>query len=126
MREVFRLGPRSFNDHQSLLYDLVAPLAIDAVPFLLAAAADNPAFVANAHPDTPAGIDMLAEWNYLADARSEAMTFFHVWWTAFQAASPVLLSTADGLMELIREDTEDGRLAALLAASDAAKLMRNQ
>jgi hypothetical protein len=37
--------------------------------------------VQRAHPDLQIMLDILGEWNYLAEPGSTGMTLFHVWWS---------------------------------------------
>ena len=126
VRHLLEQGPRSFHDHQSMLYDLLVPVAAKAVPFLLKAAADNPRYVSRAHPDLLVGLDTLADWNYTADPDSAAMTYFHVWWSVLQANYHIPTRSIAWLSTFFDRDVPDLQFAALDAAAEAAKLMRNE
>ena len=133
VRRLLGMGKRSFRDCQSMLYDAVVPLAIEAVPRLLDIAKQRADFVANAHPDLPAGLDALRTWNFLADASSSGMTFFHAWWNALEAAynASNAQPTAYGLqptalLAALRENGEDIQDLSLNAATEAARMMRNE
>ena len=137
VRRLLGMGKRSFRDCQSMLYDVVVPLAIEAVPRLLDIAKQRADFVANAHPDLPAGLDALRTWNFLADASSSGMTFFHAWWNALEAdyaaanGQPTaysLQSTAsrEALLAALRENGADMQDLSLNAATEAARMMRNE
>ncbi len=126
VRRLFSLGKRSFDDMQAMLFDTVSPLAAEAVPFLLRAAADYPEFVDQAHPDVQVGLEMLAEWNYLADPGSLAMTFFHVWWTILRRDESGAPRDNEVMHRLIMEDAQWFREYALQSAADAAALLRDE
>ena len=126
VRQLLSQGPRSFYDNQSMLFDVLAPFAVDVVPYLLNLAAENPDFVAQAHPDLPAALDTLGEWDFLADTDSLGMTFFHVWWSVFQWNSPATLRTNEFSYQLIEQNSSAIQEHALNSASQAAMLMQNQ
>jgi acyl-homoserine-lactone acylase len=126
VRQLLSQGPRSFYDNQSMLFDALSPFAVDVVPYLLNLADENPEFVAQAHPDLPAALDTLSEWNFLADTDSLGMTFFHVWWSVFQWNSPATLRTNEFSYQLIEQDSSAIQQHALNSLSQAAMLMQNQ
>lgn len=127
VRSLLSMGKRSFRDCQAMLYDVVVPFAVDAVPKLLRLAEQRPDYVANAHPDLHIGLDVLKSWNYLADTNSTGMTFFQAWWTALRAQAPEGAPWYRDavLYDAFRSDPamED---AALDAATEAARMMRNE
>lgn len=123
VRQLFALGPRSFLDNQAMLYDLVVPMAVEAVPFLLRAAEAHPEFVRNTHPDFPAVLDMLREWDFRAETTSGAMTFFHAWWTTLQ---PLQRLSPTQLSALVRENAPTTQQQFLESAVEATRLTRNQ
>lgn len=126
VRQLLSQGPRSLYDNQSMLFDALAPFAVDAVPYLLNLADENPDFVAQAHPDLPAALDTLSEWSFLADTDSLGMTLFHVWWSVFQWNNPATLRTNEFSYQLIEQDSSAIQEHALNSLSQAAMLMQNQ
>lgn len=126
VRTLFSLGRRSFADMQAMLFDTVAPLAAEAAPFLLRTAEAHPDYVANAHPDLQVGLDMLSEWNYLAEPGSMAMTYFHVWWSILRLDERGNPWPNEIIHRLIQENAPWFQEHALQSASEAAKLLRNE
>ncbi len=126
VRQLLGQGPRSFADHQSMLYDLVAPFAVEAVSFLLEAAARHGGFMATSHPDLDVALDMLRDWNYLADPKSTAMTYFHMWWSTFCSMDPAAMHSETELYELIRENNPAIQQHALRAADRAVMMLKNE
>ncbi len=91
---------------------------------LLSAADTNADAVASAHPDLAPCLDILRNWNYVAEPASEGMTAFHVWWNA-------LCTLAGGgnefaVWEAIAEDSDQVRALTLQAADEAARMMRSE
>lgn len=125
VRHLLSLGKRSLHDCQSMLYDMFVPAAELTVPVLLTAAEENPAFVQRAHPDLVIALDVLREWNFVADPKSEAMGFFHTWWSVLKNFAPERLQSDEQLLAAIAENTPAVRQFALQAASEAATLLRN-
>jgi len=127
VRSLLTMGKRSFRDCQAMLYDVVVPFAVQAVPQLLRLAEKRPDYVANAHPDLNIGLDVLKSWNYLAEANSTGMTFFQAWWNALRAQAPEGAPWFRDavLYDAFRSDPamED---TALEAAATAARMMRNE
>ncbi|NIA12641.1 MAG: hypothetical protein GWP08_01080 [Nitrospiraceae bacterium] len=126
VRQLLGMGRRSFRDCQSMLYDVVVPGAIEAVPQLIAFADAQPRYIARAHPDLAGGIDVLRSWNCLAETNSIGMTFFHAWWTALRRADPAALSSDHDLYAALATGAPAFQNLALGAAADAAKMMRNE
>lgn len=124
-RQLLGMGPRSFYESQSVLYDVLAPFAMEAVPKLLEAAEQYPKFVANAHPDLPLGLRILDQWNYAAEVDSAGMTFFHVWFASLQGLVAPQIQSPAALMETLVEHAPQMQELSLQAASQASKLMRN-
>jgi hypothetical protein len=125
-RQLLRLGARSFDEMQAMLYDTLAPFAVEAAPALIAAADGNAEFVGKAHPDLPVGLDLLRSWSYTADADSTGTTFFHVWWTLLQEAAAPQFRSQVQLMDAVRTKAPELQDLTLQAASEAAKRMRNE
>jgi acyl-homoserine-lactone acylase len=115
----------SFDDMQALVYDSVVPLAAEVVPKIIEDSQKFPQIL-NAHLDIPVGIDILRDWNFLAEADSEAMTFFHAWWTAMKALSTGRFRDQDALLDAIHADGEGMRELEFRAIAEAAKALRNE
>lgn len=126
VRTLFSLGPRSFEDMQAMLFDTVVPLAAEAVPFLLDAAQAHPEFMRSAHPDLQVALDMLREWNYLAEPGSFAMTYFHVWWSILRLDENGAPRRDEIVHRLIQENAPWYQNHALYSAAKAAELLRNE
>ncbi|MBI4556634.1 MAG: penicillin acylase family protein [Candidatus Hydrogenedentes bacterium] len=125
-RHLLKVGKRTFRDAQSMLYDVLVPFAMEAVPTLLGTAQLRPDLVAQAHPDLPAALQLLRNWNYVAETNSPGMTFFHVWWASlFMQARPLFRSEGD-LYDALRRNPPEMQELTLRAASEAAKVMRNE
>ncbi len=122
VRRLLGMGKRSARDCQSMLYDVVVPVATEAVPRLLDAAAQRADFVTSAHPDLGVGLDTLKAWNFTADAKSGGMTFFEVWWSALQRQNPDVFQ----VFSPVKENLAASQEAMLGAASEAARTMRNE
>lgn len=124
VRRLLSMGPRSYQDAQAMLYDVLAPGAMFAAPKLLAAADSKSDLIANAHPDLAPCLDILRKWNYVAEPSSEAMTVFHVWWNA-------LCTLAGGgnefaVWDAIDTNSDQMQALALQAADEAARMMRSE
>ncbi len=126
VRRLFSIGPRSFEDMQAMLFDTVSPLAAEAVPYLLALAEENPDYVDNAHPDLRVLLDILREWNYLAETGSTAMTAFHVWWSILQLDEDGASRPNEIIHRLIQENAPWFQEWTLESAAQAAQLLRNE
>jgi len=123
-RRLLGMGQRSFHEAQSMLYDVLVPFAVEAVPRLLDTAALQRNFMLEADPDLPGALDLLRNWNCVADTDSPGMTFFHVWWSSLKAIMPGIRTDGDLYAALATAGPEIGTMA-LRAASDAARAMRN-
>ncbi len=119
-RHLLRIGPRTFEEMQSMLFDTLVPFAIESVPGLLQTARESARLVSNSHPDLPVGLQLLSDWNYTADTDNAAMTFFHIWWSTLRAGAGSRFRTDWDLMEAVRQGAPNTRLAALVAAGEAA------
>jgi acyl-homoserine-lactone acylase len=126
VRQLLAMGPRSFVDCQSMLYDVLIPFAADAVPRLLETADAQADFVANAHPDLAAGLTLLREWNFVGDVGAPAMTFFHEWWTALHVLDPEAFANDDTLFAALWENSPAIQNLSLQAAAQAARNLRNE
>ncbi|HDP35838.1 MAG TPA: penicillin acylase family protein, partial [Candidatus Hydrogenedentes bacterium] len=126
VRQLLRKGQRSFRDHQSMLYDVVVPAALDMVPAILRAAETRQDRVSNAHPDFWAGIDTLRGWNYIAEINSPGMTFYHLWWNFARARAAQQFPTEASFYEAARADAPLAQDIMLRAVEDAARELRNE
>ncbi len=125
VRKLLGMGPRSFHDMQSMLYDVLAPFAAEAVPHLLNAAEARPELAASVHPDVPNALEILRRWNFVADSDSVGMTFFHCWWQALERMAPAALLEEGRIYEAIRGNAPDMQELSLRAAGEAARMLRN-
>ena len=124
VRWLLGMGSRDFGDMQAMVYDVAAPFAMEAVPKLLECVEKNPKWVANAHPDLPGALEVLRSWDYVAEVNSPGMTLFHLWWSAYRALAPGEWNETDLFEAFVGGELKDE--IALQAASDAARLMRNE
>lgn len=125
LRTLLRGAPRTFEEHQQLLFDVVVPAAERLVPQLLALADAAADAVVKAHPDLPAALELLRSWNFAASPEAEAMTFYHVWWASLRARAQAAGLPEGALYAALFEDTPIAQRLALDAASDAVRRMRN-
>ncbi len=124
-RELLRAGTRSFRDNQSMLFDTVVPAAMDTVPALLSMAEQRADLVKAANPDLVNGLALLKDWNFTADVNSTGMTFYHVWWAMLRnQAGPATVER--DLYTLLASNTPAAQEAALRAAEDASRMLRNE
>jgi len=126
VRSLLGRSPRNFHDIQSMLYDVAAPFAMEAVPHLLEAGEAHQNVLTRIHPDVPGALSILRDWNYMAEPSSVGMTYFDTWWRALKAIAPPALNNEERLRAAIREDSEAIRQLSLRAAGEAVKHMRNQ
>jgi acyl-homoserine lactone acylase PvdQ len=124
-RELLRAGTRSFRDNQSMLFDTVVPAAMDTVPALLSMAEQRADLVKTAHPDLANGLALLKDWNFTADVNSAGMTFYHVWWAMLRNQAGPAMTERD-LYALLASNTPPAQEAALRAAEDASRMLRNE
>lgn len=124
VRQLLRSWEVSFQDAQSMLFDVVVPGAVAMVPALIEAAERHPEFMLGLHPDLPAALDVLEDWNFAAEPHAPGMTLFHLWWQALAdmagTSDPVILTR----LALIR--SEERQRDLLTAAAKAAQTLRNQ
>lgn len=125
VRALLRLGTRSFNDMQAMAYDVLVPFGLTAIPQLLEAADAHPEWVKAGSADLPEALEVLRNWNKVAESNSPGMTMFHVWWSAFRAMAPPFPTETD-LYDAFHLNTPDIQRLSVQAASEAAKLMRNE
>jgi len=126
VRQLLDMGRRSFRDSQSMVYDVLVPFALEAVPWLLNVAEEREAFVTAAHPDLSAGLELLRHWDFVAEKDAEAMTFFHAWWTTLSAMEPALFPNAPALYAAMGEGSARIKNMAIEAAAEAARTLRNE
>ncbi len=125
VRQLLHSGKRSFRDNQIMLYDVVAPAAVELAPLLLRMAEQRPDLVNVSHPDLNTGLTLLREWNYVAETASVGMTYYHVWWAALRAQSGFVDPTDAQLYQLLQSNAPMAQEIALNAAGEAARMMRN-
>lgn len=123
VRRLLTLGMRSYEDMQAMLYDVLVPSAVLAVPKLIAAADGSGEWSAQTLPDLAPGLDALRNWNYVADADSKGMTFFHLYWTTLKSMAPATLSEG-ALLAALAEDNPEAQTLSLKAAEQTARTMR--
>jgi hypothetical protein len=124
VRQLLAGGQRSFEDSQFMLYDMLVPFAVTAVPKLVEAADTKSDWVAQAHPDLAPAIEVLRNWNKVASPDSAGMTLFHVWWAAFRARSPEY--SEPQLLDYLLENSPEVQEYSLRTAEQAAKLLRSE
>ena len=124
VRQLLRTWDISFQDAQAMVFDVVVPGAIAALPHLKTAAEAHPEFVMTLHPDLVELLNILDAWNFVAEPDSPGMTAFHAWWHALG----LMAGTSDSLFlsRLAGIRTEERQKDLLRAASDAAQSLRNQ
>lgn len=123
-RRLLALGTRSFEDVQSMLYDVVAPAAMYAVPWLKQTAEAHADRVLKAHPDLAPCIDGLHGWNYVAEPDSAGMTYYHLWWTALRRLTGQFNDV--DLVAAMGGNSPEIQEAGLRAAEEAAMLLRSE
>ncbi len=125
VRQLLGQGPRSFEDMQAMIFDPLAPFAVDVVPYLLKLAEEMPELIDSGHPDMPAALDALRDWNHVADESSIAMTIFNAWWLTFKEQCPVPLRSDADAYRVLQEDHPALKEFALRALSEAVTRVRN-
>ena len=125
LRQLFSKGKRSFTDNQAILYDIVVPLAAETVPYILKAAENNPSYVNQANSDLQSVINLLKNWDYQAHTDSEAMTFFHVWWTLYSREFEQQATATETLHSMLLDSSPTMQKYILMSAAHAAQLMND-
>jgi acyl-homoserine-lactone acylase len=125
VRQLLRAGTRTFRDMQSMLYDVVAPAASEIAPLLLEMAGSAEKRVEASHPDLETGLQLLRDWNHTAETAVTGMTFYHVWWNLLTAKHAADFPNAAAMYDALAARSPAAQEAALAAATDAARLMRN-
>jgi len=123
-RRLLALGQRSFEDVQAMLYDVVTPAAMYAVPWLKQTAETHRDEILKAHPDLAPCIDGMFDWNYVAETNSPGMTYFHVWWTTLRSLTQQYNDVE--LVKALGANSDEIQQAGLRAAEQAAMLLRNE
>ncbi len=123
-RRLLALGQRSFNDVQAMLYDVLVPAAMYAVPWLKQTADTHRDWVLNAHPDLAPCIDGIHGWNYVAEPDSPGMTYFHVWWTTLHQMTGIYNDVE--LVKTLGANSDEIQKTGLRAAEEAAMLLRGE
>lgn len=126
VRQLLETGTRSFSDSQRMLFDTVSPFALEMVPLILEAAEQNPHFVTTGHPDLPAALKLLEEWNGAATADSVGMTIFHLWWLNLLGQQHPALATEESLYVALSARVPGLQPLILTAVNDAARMLRNE
>jgi acyl-homoserine-lactone acylase len=124
VRHLLGLGPLSFEDMQAMLYDVLVPFAVAGAPAIIDIADQQQDWVNSAHPDLPAFMRGLRQWNYVAEPSSPGMTLFHVWWASYRGLAPAGANETD-LLDAFGAGTADPGMV-LKAADQAARLMRSE
>lgn len=122
VRQMLGSGSKSFRDMQDMLFDVLVPFGMTAVPRILEAVANDAAWQRNARPESLELVDVLEKWNYIADVRSEGMTAFQVWWTAFRSQAQFGMPE-ESVLELLTANAPDVQVQSLAAVDQAARLM---
>lgn len=125
VRQLLRAGTRTFRDMQEMLYDTVAPAAEAMVPILLEMAAGANDRVELSHPDLVTGLELLRDWDRTTDVSATGMPFYHVWWGMLKARHAAAFPNEAAMYEALEGRGGPAKEAALSAATDAARLMRN-
>ena len=124
VRHLLSMGPRSFQEAQAMVYDVLVPFATVAVPQLVQWADGREQYLQTAHPDTALGLEILRSWNFVAETGSAGMTLFNAWWTAYRQLAGPNLADVVLYQEFVNKPPRVETLA-LEALSNAAREMRN-
>ncbi len=122
VRQMLSSGGKSFRDMQDMLFDVLVPFGMTAVPRILEAAASDGRWRGNARPESVELVEVLRNWNYIADIRSEGMTAFQVWWTAFRAQAPYGMPE-ETMLESLAANSPEIQAQSLEAVDQAARMM---
>jgi len=122
VRQMLSSGVKSFRDMQDMLFDVRVPFGMTAVPRILEAVVTDKDWQGKARPESHELIDVLRNWNYTADIRSEGMTAFQVWWTTFRSLAP-FDATEESLLEALIVNSPVVQSQSLAAVDQAARLM---
>jgi len=122
VRQMLSGGGNSYRDMQDMLFDVLVPFGMTAVPRILEAAATDGNWQGDTRSESHELIDVLRNWNYAADIRSEGMTAFQVWWTAFLSLAPFGMPE-EAILEALVANTPEIQSQSLEAVDQAARLM---
>jgi acyl-homoserine-lactone acylase len=122
VRQLLSGGGISYRDMQDMLFDVLVPFGMTAVPRILEAAATDGNWRGDTRSESHELIDVLRNWNYAADIRSEGMTAFQVWWTAFLSLAPYGMPE-EATLEALVANTPEIQSRSLEAIDQAARLM---
>ena len=125
VRQLLERGSVSVYDCQHMLFDAVAPFALEMVPLILDAATQHPNYVATAHPDLPVTLKLLEDWNGAASADSVGMTIFHLWWSNLRNQSFPMLNSEEELYLALTAKAPGMQESILVAVNDATRMLRN-
>lgn len=126
MRQLLHSGVRSFRDHQSMLFDVVAPAAFDTVPALLRCLENQPELISQVHPDFHEGVALLRDWNCIAESASPGMTFYHLWWTFIKRRALSQYPTETAIYQGLVNNEPPLQEIMIRAVEDAARTLRNE
>ena len=126
IRQLLHAGIRSFRDHQSILYDVVASAAFDTVPALLRSVEKRTDLTAQMHPDFHEGITLLRQWNCIAETGSPGMTFYHLWWTFTKTRALAHYPSEQAVYQAIVSNDPAAEELMIRAVEDAARTLRNE
>ncbi len=126
LRQLLREGQRSFRDHQSILFDVLTPAALELVPALLRSVETRGDLVQAMHPDFQSGIQLLRDWNYTAETTSTGMTFYHLWLNLCLSHIAKNSITEEAFYAAAVQNAPDAQEVMLKAVEDAAITMRNE
>lgn len=125
VRQLLRAGRRSARDMEAMLYDATAPAAMEIAPQLVVAVEQRSGILGGAHPDLPRAMGLLRDWNGVAATDSEAMTFYHVWWTQFRARTAAALHNDHARYAALAAGDAAAWDTAVTAADEAVRMMLN-
>ncbi|NLN92950.1 MAG: penicillin acylase family protein [Candidatus Hydrogenedens sp.] len=126
IRQLLHSGIRSFRDHQSMLFDVVVSAAFDTIPALLRCLENQPELVSQAHPDFHEGVELLRQWNCIAESASPGMTFYHLWWTFVKTRAQARYATEPALYQGLMNNEPPLQEIMIRAVEDAARTLRNE
>ena len=126
VRQLLQQGTRSFRDHQSMLFDVVVPAALDLVPALARTIEQRRDAAQAMHPDFWTGVNLLMDWNYIAETVSTGMTFFHLWFTFCRTRAAQHFTVEQDFYAAAIQGVPAAQEIMLRSAEDAAKTLRNE
>lgn len=126
VRQLLQQGKRSFRDHQSILFDVVAPEAFHLVPALLKFVETRGELAQAMHPDFWKGVEVLRKWNYVAETTSTGMTFFHLWMSFCRTRAAKDYASIDDCVQVALQGRPEAQELMLKAVEDAARTLQNE